>query len=151
MALLLTRCVAVGDHLFKLPSIYTQRVFSQARYGFLFSTRIDDFLHRNQTPPYLSNEPDVRHVRLAAEAKEKCLIMCTDGLMDLYEQRYIDLASMAGKWLEVISDRGIMENAALRLLRDGLGSEDESIISRMMTVEMTSRWMDDTTILVQHL
>lgn len=93
--------------------------------------------------------PDVRHIHLTAEAKEKRLIICTDGLMDLYEHRYTELSSMAEKWFKVIS--GQQENAALSLLRDGLGGEDESIISRMMTVEMTSRWMDDTTILIQHL
>ena len=39
-------------------------------------------------------------------------------------------------------------NPALALLRRGLGGESEEHVSRMLTVEMEERWMDDTSIVV---
>lgn len=39
-------------------------------------------------------------------------------------------------------------NPALALLRRGLGGESEEYVSRMLTVEMEERWMDDTSIVV---
>lgn len=39
-------------------------------------------------------------------------------------------------------------NPALALLRRGLGGESEESVSRMLTVEMEERWMDDTSIVV---
>ena len=46
---------------------------------------------------------------------------------------------------------GEEENLALRLLRRALGDEDLMSISQMITLEMESPWMDDTTIIVQAL
>jgi pyruvate dehydrogenase phosphatase len=46
---------------------------------------------------------------------------------------------------------GEEENLALELLRRALGGEDLMSISQMITLEMESPWMDDTTIIVQAL
>ena len=46
---------------------------------------------------------------------------------------------------------GEEENLALRLLRRALGGEDLMSISQMITLDMESPWMDDTTIIVQAL
>jgi pyruvate dehydrogenase phosphatase len=46
---------------------------------------------------------------------------------------------------------GEEENLALGLLRRALGGEDLMSISQMITLEMESPWMDDTTIIVQAL
>jgi len=46
---------------------------------------------------------------------------------------------------------GEEENLALRLLRRALGGEDLMSISQMITLDMDSPWMDDTTIIVQAL
>jgi pyruvate dehydrogenase phosphatase len=43
------------------------------------------------------------------------------------------------------------ENLALGLLRRALGGEDLMSISQMITLDMESPWMDDTTIIVQAL
>ncbi|TFK44607.1 protein serine threonine phosphatase 2C [Crucibulum laeve] len=145
---------AVGDHLFKLPSVYTHRVFMNSRPGFSFSTKVEDFLNRNMTPPYLSNHADVRHIDLrAAAATEARLIMCSDGLLDLYDHRGEgpDMVSLGATWVDVLTKSEGSQNLALSLLRAGLGGEDEERVSRMITVEMSFRWMDDTTVLVQRL
>lgn len=48
-------------------------------------------------------------------------------------------------------EEGEDDNLALRLLRRALGGEDLMSISQMITLEMESPWMDDTTIIVQAL
>lgn len=127
-------------------------------------------MERNFTPPYLSYIPDIRHVRLTPSASttsdtntagEKFLIMCSDGLTDLYfvpGESDSKLESSAERWMQVVSaasatstDGGDEPNLALALLRDAIGGNDLDKVSRYLTVEMDHRWMDDTTILVQRL
>jgi len=141
---------AVGDHLFKLPITYTQRVFMNSQPGFRFSRNASDFLARNLTPPYLSNVADVQHVDIRSlNASEIFLIMCTDGLIDLYDDR--DVNNLAKRWVKVVAEGPEVGNNALHLLRQGLGGDDRENVSAMMTFELESRWMDDTTIIVQKL
>jgi len=96
--------------------------------------------------------PDVRHVDLST-SEEKFIIMCTDGMMDSYEEDRLKLGEvLAPRWVELVGKQyGQRKNLALGLLRDALGGEDTDKVSRMITVEMSFRWMDDTTILVQRL
>jgi len=141
---------ALGDQVFKLPSIYTERIFKNAQPGFRFSTRVDDFLGRNLTPPYMSNQPDVRTVDLSAE--DAFLILCSDGLADLFEHHTME--DMAKIWVQIVGDakgRGGDENTALCLLRQGLGGEDVEKVSRVLTVELMDKWMDDVTVVVLSL
>ena len=56
-----------------------------------------------------------------------------------------------GKEEEEGEGEGEEDNLALRLLRRALGGEDLLSISQMITLEMESPWMDDTTIIVQAL
>jgi pyruvate dehydrogenase phosphatase len=148
---------AIGDHLFKLPTIYTERVFLNAKAGFQISNKISDFIDRNLTPPYISSQADVRHTEITFD--EGYLILCTDGLLDLCEGSDLDLDQTADGWVQLVAKRGQLEgngphvgpNLALCILRDALGGDDHEKVSRQMTVEMTGRWMDDTTILVQNL
>ncbi|KAG6853369.1 hypothetical protein C0991_004928 [Blastosporella zonata] len=151
-ALAVTR--AIGDHLFKLPVPYTERIFMNAEDGFRFSRNIQDFLWRNRTPPYVSNHADIQHIGL--NGKNAILVMCSDGFLDLYAHSHMELAALADYWIQLLvatrarrSKDGT--NMALCLLRDGLGGEDIDMVSRSMTVEMDSRWMDDTTILVHEV
>ena len=141
---------ALGDHAFKFAKPYTTRVFLNSGREFPIQSDITQWIQLNRTPPYLSNVPDVRHVDLLAldGAQAKLLILCSDGLLDLYQGRRN--MSRAKTWLEVAGGarRRREENLALRLLRDGLGGHNLHRASEMITVEMTSRWMDDTTILV---
>ncbi|KAH7905624.1 protein serine threonine phosphatase 2C [Hygrophoropsis aurantiaca] len=147
---------AIGDQVFKLPSIYTKRVFENCSPGFQLSTPIDVFLGRNKTPPYLSNEADIQHVDLR-NIDARFLIMCSDGLVDLYvydQERTGSLQAIANKWVELVGRamaQNPSDNSALSLLRDALGGDDEERVSQMLTVEEVSKWMDDTTVLVQSL
>lgn len=106
-------------------------------------------LARNRTPPYISAVPDVVHRRLSARS---FLILATDGLSELYDDT--PRAEMAADWARCIAEapqnvKG--ENLALRLLRHALGGEDLMNISQMITLDMETPWMDDTTIIVQAL
>jgi pyruvate dehydrogenase phosphatase len=144
---------ALGDLTFKLPPAYTTRVFLNSDTPFLFRSDVHNWIRHNHTPPYLSNVAEVRHVPLGT-TRPQFLIMCSDGLLDLYRSRHSSVAEKAGTWVDVVG--GTMmetreigkENLALRLLRHALGGEQRQLVSRMITVEMTDRWMDDTTILV---
>ncbi|KAF8894907.1 protein serine threonine phosphatase 2C [Gymnopilus junonius] len=129
---------AVGDFTFKLPAIYTER-------------KVRGFIGRNVTPPYLSSVPDVQHVDLRSLGlSETFLIMCSDGLMDLDEHRLQLQDILSKEWVNIVGkhygEKGT--NLALQLLREGLGGTDLEKVSRMITVEMSFRWMDDTTVLV---
>ncbi|KAF9458441.1 protein serine threonine phosphatase 2C [Collybia nuda] len=147
---------AIGDHLFKLPAIYTNRIFMRKTPGFSISRKIDEFLGRNLTPPYISNRADIQHVALkSSEATDSFLVMFSDGLIDLYEEKDLDLDALAGYCAQVVGNavgQGTRPcNLASSLLRDALGGTDEEKISRMLTVEMSCRWMDDTTIIVHKI
>lgn len=147
-------CLALGDFYFKLPAAYTHRVFLNSEPSFPSADKVRSFIFRNMTPPYLTGVPDVRHIDLASSnSSEAFLIMCSDGLMDLYDDDRLNLESvLAPRWVgHLAAQSRKSKNLALELLRDALGGADSEKVSRMITVEMTFRWMDDTTILVQRL
>ncbi|EIW82990.1 protein serine threonine phosphatase 2C [Coniophora puteana RWD-64-598 SS2] len=145
---------AIGDHLFKLPRVYTQRIFENCKPGFRLSTPLPDFLGRNKTPPYLSAVPDVQHVALSADSVQRFLMLCSDGLTDLYRysvnQQISTLQQVADRVVEQLTSEKASgaDNKALALLRDAFGGDDDDCVSQLLTVEMTSRWIDDTTILI---
>lgn len=151
---------AIGDFLFKLPRIYTDRVFLNAVPGFRTSKSVHDFIHRNLTPPYMSATADVRHVSLQNhrdEGEEVVILLASDGLIDLYdpdENRETDgdygLDALAKKWMAIIGAND-GENTALALLRDAIGGADTVKASSYLTLEADQRWMDDVTILVQKI
>jgi len=132
--------------------VYTERVFLNANPGFEVPDKVRSFIGRNITPPYMSGVPEVRHVELVQDTSS-FLLMCSDGLMDLYEDQRLELDEILSKeWVgKVGREYSKMNNLALSVLREALGGEDEEKVSRMITVEMFFKWMDDTTILVQRL
>ena len=137
--------------MYKLPAVYTERVFLNADNG-VRSDRFRSSIERNITPPYMSGVAEVQHVELV-QGTSSFLLMCSDGLMDLYEDQRTELDEvLSKKWVDKVgreySKKG---NLALSVLREALGGEDEGKVSRMMTVEMSFKWIDDTTILVQRL
>lgn len=89
---------------------------------------------------------------------QRFLILCSDGLVDLYDEAVEPAlwAGVVGRCLSFVgsrtpSDRSpqpSQSNPAVALLRFALGDEDVEAVSRMLTVEMMDRWMDDTTIVV---
>ncbi len=113
----------------------------------------ETFLARNRTPPYISSVPDVVHRRLPPRSGGggSFLILATDGLSELYDGTA--RAEMAADWARCVAEAASAkgENLALRLLRRALGGEDLMSISQMVTLDMDTPWMDDTTIIVQAL
>ncbi|EEB96283.1 hypothetical protein MPER_04606 [Moniliophthora perniciosa FA553] len=166
---------AIGDHLFKLPSIYTSRVFRNAYHGLRPGSEamVDKLLERSLTPPYLSNIPDITHLTLKKDDISKaCLILCSDGLMDLYDEnpqednslKTLDLNAVVNEWVQLVGEESasivddkvagdVNANLALRLVYRGLGGggRDLEKLSRFLTVQMDEKWMDDTTVIVEGL
>ncbi|KAJ6495323.1 protein serine threonine phosphatase 2C [Mycena sanguinolenta] len=149
---------AMGDFLFKLPPICTTRLFLNSNPGFQFSVaKVEDFLGRNLTPPYLSAQCDVQHIHVPSlGASAVFLILASDGLIDLSGDTYgMDHRNpmLAGKkWVEVLSREDHVGNAALHLLKDAMGADAEAVSSVLMVeTENGKRWMDDTTIIFTKL
>ena len=146
----------IGDAPFKQPDIFTCRVLYNLYPGVADPTPWETFLARNQTPPYISSEPDVVHRRLSPRSAGRTfLILTTDSLSELYDGS--PRAEMAADWVccvaevaaEAPSAKG--KNLALRLLCHALGGDDLMSILQMVTLDMDTQWMDDTTIIVQVL
>lgn len=197
--------IAVGDQLFKLPAVYTTRVFLNAAAQFKIHTPLGEIVPRIRTPPYLSNAPGVRHVALRSafppeepagaqdtareQARARFLILASDGLVDLtdgdgdvadagwgqavgaallrmrggppstasgvlsreHSMAEGDLPSPPLQGASTSTRHPEPANPALALLRAALGGGDGALVSRMLTVEMGERWMDDTTVVVLRL
>lgn len=148
---------AVGDHAFKLPRIYTEKIFLNVKPGFRVPAAIESFIPRNLSPPYVSNLASVRYVNIHAQSGcDYFILMCSDGLVDLYTDnpdRAESLASLVQKWVGIVGDvvRDDIQEAMLRLFRHALGAEDIDSVSCMLTVDMPVAYMDDTTIILQVL
>lgn len=125
------------------------------------SKKLEEILPRNISPPYLSNIAEVKHVQLDPSEKDgRFLILCSDGLLDLYmydpigrilktlEQIVEIIACVVSEYKDSDGSGG---NAAAHLLRHALGGDDEDKVSQLLTVEMDERWIDDVTILVQNI
>ena len=123
---------------------------------------IDKYAYRIRTPPYVSAKPDVYYHKLRRDRRrngtgDPFLILCSDGLVDLRSgATTLNVESLANRWAQVVgreidkesSGRSSRANLAMKLLRDAIGGDDMHL-SRVLTVEMEERWIDDTTIIVQ--
>ncbi len=147
----------IGDAPFKQPALFTRRVLYNLYPGVADPTPWETFLARNRTPPYISSEPDVVHRRLGPHAY---LVLATDGLSELCDGDGAGRADMIADWARCVTEaadanakegKAQQENLALRLLRHALGGEDIVLVSQMITLDMDTPWMDDTTIIVQTL
>lgn len=138
-----------------MPEIYTRRILSKTCPGFRLSTKLEEFLPRSLTPPYLSNRADVEHVDLQTSDKDgRFLVMCSDGLIDLYMyddvRNLATLKQIAKHIVEVVAQGSKPgRNAAYLLLCEALGGNDQVRIWR--PTDPVEKWMDDTTVLVQAL
>ncbi|TFY81596.1 hypothetical protein EWM64_g2413 [Hericium alpestre] len=160
----------IGDAPFKQPAEFTRRILYNLYPGIPDSSPWDDFLSRNRTPPYISSQPEVLHRQLTGPSSHaqlrtipSFLILATDGLTELYDGW--DRDEMAEDWARCIGSAHYpqtkasgpttsapgSDNLALHLLRHALGGEDVVQVSQMLTLDMTTPWMDDTTIVVQAL
>ncbi|KZV66890.1 protein serine/threonine phosphatase 2C [Peniophora sp. CONT] len=147
---------SLGDTWLKLDRVYSQRALLLLRSDWIVD-RPETFISRIHSPPYVSSTPDVRHIQLprsaAGSQARHALLLCSDGLPDLYNARFDTRAEMVAHWVQTIGNAldARSDNAALVLLRDALGGDDARSVSSYLTVEMDERWMDDVTILVQAL
>jgi len=98
-----------------------------------------------------------------------CLILCSDGLLDLYDsdkrgESELDMAAMARPWIQMVGEESLVPlpsdrvadvkaNLSLRLIYHGMsgGRDNLDDMSKMVTLEMEDKWMDDTTVIVQGL
>lgn len=136
---------ALGDHEFKLPAIYIDKVFLRAREpGFASPSKVQRIMLHSHTPPYLSAEPDVQHHHI--RMKDKYVLLCSDGLRDLWD--YEMKRNAEKDWVDALCGPHGDENLALRVLRLGLGGEDAEKCSMLMGLQLEEKWMDDVTIVV---
>nr|GAT57698.1 serine/threonine protein phosphatase 2C [Mycena chlorophos] len=152
-ALAVTR--AMGDFEFKLPGVYTAKVFLKSNPGFRITSKVEEFLPRNLTPPYVSAICDVQHVNVKAlGATGAYLLVASDGLVDLsgdeYGMDHREPENFSKKWVEILARPEATGNRALYLLRDAMG-QTAAKVSSLLTVESETRWMDDTTVIYTSL
>jgi pyruvate dehydrogenase phosphatase len=157
-ALAPTRCL--GDIPFKQPAEFTRRILYNLFPGFHDTSPWEEFLLRNRTPPYITAEPEVIHRRLDegdfSALHPRYLILASDGFTDLCEdegqRKIVDSWAGASYSNDRVPDtpNGSKDNLALRLLRRALGPDDLTV-SRTLTLDMDTAWIDDTSIIVQLL
>ncbi|KAG2104309.1 phosphatase 2C-like domain-containing protein [Suillus cothurnatus] len=126
----------LGDTPFKQPPEFTRRILYNLYPGQHDTSPWEEFLMRNHTPPYISSTPEVTHYPLdpSPRAPRKYLILCSDGFTDICGT----------------NQRAIVDHLALRLLWQALGNDPTSV-SRVLTLNMDSPWLDDVSIVVQCL
>lgn len=146
--------LALGDHIFKHPGIYTTKMFLNSAVPFRFGIPTPQtVVSRVQTPPYLLSTPDVSQFS-SPEADEGFLLLCSDGLSAPYAPG--DAQTMSdgelAEWVRLVDAQLDDEkdpkaaNLALGLLRSALGGDDVEKVSRCLTTEMATRWMNDMAI-----
>ena len=140
---------------FKLPPIYTERVLALATPPFHENYKIGELITRNRTPPYLSNRAEVKHVDLATLDPNSTpkLILCSDGLCDLYKRRspMSALPKDVQLWLTTSYPLECRSNLALDLLWDALDGDGDVQAATKIVRGLPGRRIDDTTIVVIQL
>ncbi|KIJ42180.1 hypothetical protein M422DRAFT_171444 [Sphaerobolus stellatus SS14] len=149
-AIAITR--AIGDFVFKLPIFVNQKVFLEARPGFTINSKIETWLPRNLTPPYISTKADVTHHKIKKGLASKCtniLLMYSDGLTDPGVSEGEPAREL---WVNT-AGKAVQEgkNAAFEVLKSVLGGEKTERVSQYLTVECSHKWMDDITIALVQL
>ena len=144
--------LAIGDMPFKLPPIYTERVLALATPPFHENYKISKLITRNRTPPYLSNQAEVKHVDIATTNPNPTpiLILCFEGLCDLYKRRSPtnSLPKDVHLWLTTTSLIECRSNLASELLWDALDGDGRIQAATKTVRGMPGRRIDDTTVVV---
>lgn len=142
--------LAFGNAWLKLPIEYSTRIFPRLVSKWISPERFQEYTRRLKTPPYLSSTPDVVYITLPASPS--FLILASDGLASIDGSQDMPLDARVNMWAETIgqaSDLPESPNLALALLHSAVIGDDTRRGSELMTVEMESQWMDDTSITVQ--
>jgi pyruvate dehydrogenase phosphatase len=139
--------------------MYTRRVFGEYTPDWMSRPLVEQYAGRILTPPYISDIPDVYHYAFdtSMDRQESFLILCSDGLLDLYDNIDVTLSEnqLAERWVHIVGnslkrqrEQRLPGNLAFNLLRDAIGGEDIDLASRNLTLEMDDKWIDDVTVLV---
>ncbi|KAF4578384.1 hypothetical protein EYR36_000191 [Pleurotus pulmonarius] len=166
------RCL--GDIPFKQHPDFSRRILYNLLPGFHDTAPWEEFLVRNLTPPYISSTPEIAYRRLDSSRHSlsatptRFLILASDGFADLCGDE-AGQEAIVKRWVEgltVLTGAGAADdswtsgkhvsvrgsnNMALRLLREALGGDDHFSVSKVLTLDMETAWIDDTAIIVQTL
>ncbi|KAJ7720942.1 phosphatase 2C-like domain-containing protein [Mycena metata] len=117
---------ALGDTLFKLPRVYTERVAPLSLPPIHPNYDLKGLAARNLTPPYLSNAAEVSHITVPqlandAGAPRRLLILASDGLMNIlsWSKNVRELPEAAVLWSAAAVSGG-PKNMAVNVLWDAL-------------------------------
>ena len=137
---------------FKLPPIYTEHVHALATPPFHENYKIGKLITRNRTPPYLSSRAEVKHVNLVTMNPNSMpmLILCSDGLCDLYKRRppTSSLPKDVQLWLATAFPVECRSNLASELLWEALDGDSGRQAATKIVRGMPGRRIDDTTVVV---
>ncbi|KAJ7507077.1 phosphatase 2C-like domain-containing protein [Mycena galericulata] len=144
---------ALGDTLFKLPAVYTERVAPLSLPPMHPNYDLKGLAARNLTPPYLSNVAEVVHFALPqanALAGQHILILASDGLANIFSRtkNVRQLTEAAPLWCAASAAFEGTGNMAVDVLWDALeGLDDQNLFESMINGQY-SRRVDDITIIV---
>ncbi|KAJ7130405.1 phosphatase 2C-like domain-containing protein [Mycena epipterygia] len=133
---------ALGDTLFKLPSVYIE-VMALSRPPMHPNYDLKGLAARNITPPYLSNVAEVRHLTFphpdAPAPDSRLLILASDGLASIISKTkgVQELSKAASLWCSAAVPRKT-GNMAADVLRDAVQGGDRQYRGRV----------DDITIII---
>lgn len=126
-------------------------------------------MHRRLAPVSLHAGFLTRPGSAGARTPNHFLVLCSDGLQDLYADAGVAIADLPKVYLDAIVHPSpsallsngvahdsalfaVEDNLALRLLRHALGGDDYEAVSQLLQGEPDEEaWIDDVTIVVQVL
>jgi pyruvate dehydrogenase phosphatase len=126
------------------------------------AAKIEDWVPRNLTPPYLTARADVVYRALDVHAHEYALVLASDGLTDLLSpakpvltpelvRTYGAAAAAVDDKPNALAANAVPDTLAARLLQAAMGGNDLARASQFFTVEMDGSYMDDTTLVALRL
>ncbi|KAJ7450745.1 protein serine/threonine phosphatase 2C [Mycena latifolia] len=142
---------AMGDMLFKLPAVYTERVAPLSLPPMHPNYDLQGLAARNITPPYLSNIAQVKHLALPpsdAQGSPQLLVMASDGLVNILARSQNTLSEAAPRWCAAAASRDQTKNMAVDVLWDACQRDDGESLYRSMVEGRCGRRIDDITIVV---
>ncbi|KAJ7145381.1 protein serine/threonine phosphatase 2C [Mycena crocata] len=141
---------ALGDTLFKLPAVYTERVAPLSMPPMHPNYDLKGLAARNLTPPYLSNLADVTHMALPQLTSRRLLILTSDGLFNLFSRtkNVAQLSEAAGLWSSAAASTTGTSNMAVDILWEALQPVDGENLYRSMVEGKYRGRVDDITIVV---
>ncbi|KAJ6588172.1 phosphatase 2C-like domain-containing protein [Mycena capillaripes] len=142
---------ALGDTLFKLPAVYTERVAPASMPPIHPNYDLKGLAARNLTAPYLSNIAEVTHVAPPQSDARRLLILASDGLINILSRskNVRELSEAVALWLSAaVADVSKSSNMAVDLLWDSLQPQDgENLYKSILEGQYRGR-VDDITIVV---